>query len=109
VRAMSVFVRVNGEGRCERVWIAPASFTHIACSLTGLDSRSRSRLDVGVFVPAYCTAIGKALLASLSTPDGRETIARLKLKPRGPNTITKRGSETVDRLGRGQGPASRGL
>jgi DNA-binding IclR family transcriptional regulator len=47
-------------------------------------------LDAGAFVPAYCTAIGKALLASLSTPDRREAIAGLKLKPRGPNTITKK-------------------
>jgi IclR family pca regulon transcriptional regulator len=46
-------------------------------------------LDTGTFVPAYCTAIGKALLASLSAPDRRKAIAGLKLKPHGPNTITK--------------------
>jgi DNA-binding IclR family transcriptional regulator len=47
-------------------------------------------LDAGAFVPAYCTAIGKTLLASLSAPDRREAIAGLKLKSRGPNTITKK-------------------
>jgi IclR family transcriptional regulator, pca regulon regulatory protein len=48
-------------------------------------------LGAGAFVPAYCTAIGKALLASLSTPDRREVMAALKLKSLGPNTITKKG------------------
>jgi DNA-binding IclR family transcriptional regulator len=47
-------------------------------------------LYAGAFVPAYCTAIGKTLLASLSTPDRREAIAGLKLKAHGPNTITKK-------------------
>jgi IclR family pca regulon transcriptional regulator len=48
-------------------------------------------LGAGTFVPAYCTAIGKTLLASLSTPDRREAIRRLKLKSLGPNTITRKG------------------
>ncbi len=48
-------------------------------------------IGAGAFVPAYCTAIGKALLASLSAPDWREAIAELELKSRGPNTITKKG------------------
>jgi DNA-binding IclR family transcriptional regulator len=47
-------------------------------------------LGAGAFVPAYCTAIGKTLLASLSAPDQRDAIAALKLKARGPNTITKK-------------------
>ena len=47
-------------------------------------------LGAGAFVPAYCTAIGKTLLASLSAPDRRNAIAALKLKGRGPNTITKK-------------------
>lgn len=45
-------------------------------------------LGAGAFVPAYCTAIGKTLLASLAVPDQRETIRGLKLKRHGPNTIT---------------------
>jgi IclR family transcriptional regulator, pca regulon regulatory protein len=48
-------------------------------------------LGSGSFVPAYCTAIGKTLLASLSAPDRREVIAALKLKPRGPKTIIRKG------------------
>ncbi len=47
-------------------------------------------LDAGAFVPAYCTAIGKALLASLSAPDRREAITGLKLRRWGPNTVTKK-------------------
>jgi IclR family transcriptional regulator, pca regulon regulatory protein len=45
-------------------------------------------LDVGAYVPAYCTALGKALLASLGTAEQRKTIARLRLKAQGPKTIT---------------------
>ena len=45
-------------------------------------------LDVGAYVPAYCTAIGKALVASLGPAEQRQTVARLKLKAQGPNTIT---------------------
>jgi IclR family pca regulon transcriptional regulator len=48
-------------------------------------------LEVGAFVPAYCTAIGKALLASLSMPGQRNILAALKLTPRGPNTIAEKG------------------
>jgi IclR family pca regulon transcriptional regulator len=48
-------------------------------------------LSAGAFVPAYCTAIGKALLAGLSAPDRREVVRRLKLKRRGPNTIVRKG------------------
>lgn len=47
-------------------------------------------LGAGAFVPAYCTAIGKALLAELSAADRREVLRRFKLKRRGPNTITKK-------------------
>lgn len=47
-------------------------------------------LDVGAYVPAYCTAIGRALMASLSAPDQREVIAELKFKRNGPSAITKR-------------------
>jgi IclR family pca regulon transcriptional regulator len=47
-------------------------------------------LDVGAFVPAYCTAIGKALLASLSMPEQRKIMTALALKPHGPNTIAEK-------------------
>lgn len=54
-------------------------------------------LDVGASVPVYCTAIGKALLASLSAAEQRKTLARLKLKAQGPNTITDK-TVLVDNL-----------
>jgi IclR family pca regulon transcriptional regulator len=47
-------------------------------------------LEVGAFVPAYCTAIGKALLASLGMPEQRKIMDALKLRARGPNTIVKK-------------------
>jgi IclR family pca regulon transcriptional regulator len=47
-------------------------------------------LGAGAHIPAYCTAIGKALLASLSAPDQRDVLARLTLKRHGPNTITSK-------------------
>ncbi len=48
------------------------------------------RLGVGAFVPAYCTAIGKALLASLAMPEQRKIVAALKLRPHAPNTIAEK-------------------
>ncbi len=50
----------------------------------GLDVRTGSRL------PAYCTAMGKLLLANLPEPDQRELLAQVKLAKRGPNTITSK-------------------
>jgi DNA-binding IclR family transcriptional regulator len=48
-------------------------------------------LGVGAYVPLHCTAIGKAILASLPEPQQRATIASLTLEQEGPNTIkTKR-------------------
>jgi IclR family pca regulon transcriptional regulator len=49
---------------------------------TGLDLHTGSRL------PAYCTSMGKLLLANLPEPEQRELIAQVKLTKRGPNTIT---------------------
>jgi IclR family acetate operon transcriptional repressor len=42
---------------------------------------------VGAHVPLHCTAIGKALLASLSQPEQNATVALLTLEQEGPNTI----------------------
>ena len=50
----------------------------------GLDVRTGSRL------PAYCTAMGKLLLANLPESDLRELLAQLKLAKHGPNTITSK-------------------
>lgn len=41
-------------------------------------------------LPAYCTSMGKVLLASLSEPDQRELIGSMTLKRCGPNTITSK-------------------
>jgi DNA-binding IclR family transcriptional regulator len=56
-------------------------------------------LRVGAHSPLHCTAIGKALLASLGEPEQRELLAQLKLKRQGPNTITRR-SEMAAELAR---------
>jgi DNA-binding IclR family transcriptional regulator len=42
---------------------------------------------IGTHVPLHCTAMGKALLASLSQPEQRATITLLTLEQEGPNTI----------------------
>ncbi len=45
-------------------------------------------LHVGARLPAYCTAMGKAILAFLPEQRREETIAAIDFAPRGPNTIT---------------------
>jgi DNA-binding IclR family transcriptional regulator len=45
---------------------------------------------VGAHIPLHCTAIGKALLASLSEPEQRELLAEITLKRQGPNTIARK-------------------
>lgn len=47
-------------------------------------------LGVGASIPAYCSALGKVLLASISDAERRELLANIKLKPLGPNTIEER-------------------
>lgn len=44
-------------------------------------------LHVGSRLPAYCTSLGKALLAYLDAPRRRETLDRIEFVQRGPNTI----------------------
>jgi IclR family pca regulon transcriptional regulator len=54
--------------------------------------RGQSTIDLnlhtGSRLPAYCTAMGKLLLANLPEPEQRELIASMKLTKRAPNTIT---------------------
>jgi IclR family pca regulon transcriptional regulator len=45
---------------------------------------------IGMRLPAYCTAMGKLLLANLPDSDQRELIASMKLAKSGPNTITSK-------------------
>jgi IclR family pca regulon transcriptional regulator len=47
-------------------------------------------LGVGAGVPAYCSALGKVLLASISDAERRELLAGIELKRLAPNTICKR-------------------
>jgi IclR family pca regulon transcriptional regulator len=47
-------------------------------------------LHVGSRIPSYCSATGKALLASLPQPDLNELLDRIELLPRGPRTLTNR-------------------
>lgn len=56
--------------------------------------RGQGRVDLnlhtGSRVPAYCTAMGKLLLASLPETEQRDVIAAMKLTKHGPNTITSK-------------------
>jgi IclR family pca regulon transcriptional regulator len=56
--------------------------------------RGQSKIDLdlhtGSRLPAYCTAMGKLLLANLPEPQQRELIAAIKLTKRAPNTITSK-------------------
>jgi IclR family transcriptional regulator, pca regulon regulatory protein len=45
-------------------------------------------LHVGARLPAYCTALGKAILAFLPVDRLEEVIERTDFAPRGPNTLT---------------------
>jgi IclR family pca regulon transcriptional regulator len=61
-------------------------------------------LHTGSRVPAYCTSMGKLLLANLPEPEQRELIAEMTLTKRGPNTITSKKAlceelNTIHRVG----------
>ena len=49
-------------------------------------------LHVGARLPAYCTSMGKVLLAHLPSADLEELLDGADLRPRGPNTLTSRGA-----------------
>jgi IclR family transcriptional regulator, pca regulon regulatory protein len=56
--------------------------------------QGQSKIDLGLHpgsrLPAYCTAMGKVLLANLSENEQQDLLAEIKLTKRGPNTITNR-------------------
>lgn len=60
--------------------------------LDKIDSREILRMDtpLGSTAPSYCTALGKAILAHIPEGDLDEYLAKEKLKPQGPNTITSK-------------------
>ena len=47
-------------------------------------------LHVGSRLPAYCTSLGKVLLANLADDKLRETLKQVQFTQRGPNTLTAR-------------------
>jgi IclR family pca regulon transcriptional regulator len=55
-------------------------------------SQGKAELDLhpGSRLPAYCTAIGKLLLANMPEAEQRDLIAAIKPAKRGPNTITSK-------------------
>ena len=56
--------------------------------------RGQSKIDLGLHpgsrLPAYCTAMGKLLVAFLPEPEQREVFSEMKLAKRAPNTITSK-------------------
>ncbi len=56
--------------------------------------RGQSEIDLGLHpgsrLPAYCTSMGKVLLAHLPEDEQRDLIAEMRLTKRGPNTITSK-------------------
>jgi IclR family transcriptional regulator, pca regulon regulatory protein len=56
--------------------------------------REQSKIDLdlhpGSRLPAYCTAMGKLMLANLPEEEQGEILASMKLTKRGPNTITSK-------------------
>ncbi len=53
-------------------------------------------LHVGSRLPAYCTAMGKVLLAHLPDEDRDARLERSQLKPHGPKTVTNRAALVAD-------------
>jgi IclR family transcriptional regulator, pca regulon regulatory protein len=56
--------------------------------------RGQSKIDLGLHpgsrLPAYCTAMGKLLLANLPESEQSDLISEMQLTKQGPNTITSR-------------------
>ncbi|GLI38409.1 IclR family transcriptional regulator [Geobacter hydrogenophilus] len=63
---------------------------NLSIYLYGVESRATVRVvsRLGSRLPAYCTAAGKVMLASLSEPKLERYLARKELVPFTPNTIT---------------------
>lgn len=56
--------------------------------------RGQSKIDLGLHpgsrLPAYCTSMGKLLMAYLPEPEQRDLFSEMKLTKRAPNTITSK-------------------
>ncbi|HEV7938181.1 MAG TPA: IclR family transcriptional regulator [Solirubrobacteraceae bacterium] len=53
-------------------------------------------LRVGAYIPAYCTALGKAMLASLPGTERSELVETIDLVPEGPRSITEQDALLAD-------------
>jgi IclR family pca regulon transcriptional regulator len=62
--------------------------------------RGQSKIDLGLRpgsrLPAYCTAMGKLLLANLPEREQNELLSSMKLTKKGPNTITSKTALRVE-------------
>lgn len=60
-------------------------------------------LESGAGVPVYCTALGKVLLASLSSGEREQLLADVELVPQGPKAILdrRRLAAAIERIGSG--------
>lgn len=65
---------------------------NLSVYLYGVESRATVRVisRLGSRLPAYCTAAGKVMLASLTEPELERYLTRTELAPYTPNTITDR-------------------
>jgi DNA-binding IclR family transcriptional regulator len=61
-------------------------------------------LESGAGVPVYCTALGKVLMASLSSAERERLLGELEFKPQGPNAILdrRRLAAAVERIASGE-------
>lgn len=61
-------------------------------NLDKIDSREILRIDapLGSKTPAYCTALGKAILANLTREEFNDYMKRIRLVSHGPNTIVSK-------------------
>jgi len=53
-------------------------------------------LHIGARLPAYCTSLGKVLLAFLPPEEQAERLERIEFSTRGPNTLTTRAALAVE-------------
>ena len=62
--------------------------------------RGQHRIDhslrVGAVIPAYCTALGKTMLANLPEDERRELVTTMNLIPEGPNSIIEHDTLLAD-------------
>lgn len=68
----------------ETLYVDQARSFRRGAGQSNVDVRTGSRL------PAYCTAMGKLLLANLPDADQRELLSQIKLTKHGPNSITSK-------------------